>query len=200
MLASQKLDSSAAKRLRKLGSASKCGELPHNASRDINRTLQKETSSAPLYIAQVPMWDYEADSQIQEDVAFSLVHETIDGLVSGGEALEDWVGVELSSALHNTLQDWSGRTGIADEGNLVGVGLWGDAAPFHTRDSVFILLFNILTGKNHARHWVVAFAKRSVCKCGCKGRCTFEGVMRVVVWSLDALAAGDTGRIAINMF
>ena len=72
----------------------------------------------------------------------------------------------------------------------VAVGVLGDSARYFTRDQLYLLLFNVISGKNHKRYWVGAWSKRTQCDCGCKGRCTLDGIMAVFVWSIGCLVRG----------
>ena len=69
-------------------------------------------------------------------------------------------------------------------------GLWGDAAPYTLRDSLYLLIFTMLSGIRREYFWIFAVTKRSCCACGCQARHTFEAVFRVIVWSLVARMAG----------
>ena len=42
---------------------------------------------------------------------------------------------------------WKSRAGLgAEDGPILGLGLWGDAAPYSTRDSLYLLvLFRVLS-------------------------------------------------------
>ena len=80
--------------------------------------------------------------------------------------------------------------GISSTDGIIPMGVWGDAAPYHTRDSLFLLLVSPLSVRDRSRMWVCAFSKRMVCCCGCRGRCTFEGCFKILAWSFTALACG----------
>ena len=116
---------------------------------------------------------------------FFLPHEVLEFLVTQGK---DVFTAELNSALDIALKDWCRRMVVAEL--VAGLGLWGDSAPFLTRDSVFVMLMDVLTGTYHDRLVLCAFAKSSVCACGCGGRHTFNKIFAVIKWSARALAAG----------
>ena len=76
---------------------------------------------------------------------------------------------------------------IPGDGSDVAIcGLWGDAAPFHTRDSIMMLIFNVISGVCNTRHWIATCSKRMTCQCGCLGRCTFDSMFRFIVWVATA--------------
>ena len=92
--------------------------------------------------------------------------------------------------LENTFKNWKQRVGMDLDCPAVAIGVWGDSARYFTRDQLYLLLFNVISGKNHKRYWVAAWSKRTQCDCGCKGRCTLEGIMAVFVWSIGCLVRG----------
>ena len=68
------------------------------------------------------------------------------------------------------------------------VALYIDAVPYTLTDSVIgFWMINVLTGR---RHLFLILRKRMVCKCGCRGWCTFYPIMVFVHWCLQAFAAG----------
>ena len=72
----------------------------------------------------------------------------------------------------------------------------GDSAPFHTRDSIFLLLFNVLSGNlQKKRFWTCAFPKSMFCNCGCKGRHTFDDVFSVLLFACRAWLSGVWPRL-----
>ena len=78
----------------------------------------------------------------------------------------------------NTTSGWWAIT------RLRACGLWGDAATFHTRDQMYLVLMNIMTKHGHGgkRYWLCSFAKKVFCACGCFGRCTYDAVFAVLSW------------------
>ena len=53
---------------------------------------------------------------------------------------------------------------------------------YHTRDSLYMSLWNVISGEYHRRYWAGAWSKRTSCQCGCQGRCTFASVWRFWIW------------------
>ena len=43
---------------------------------------------------------------------------------------------------------------------FLSLGVWGDAAPYAHRDSLYMLLFNVISGRHHKRFWFATFPKR----------------------------------------
>ena len=81
---------------------------------------------------------------------------------------------------------------MQDNGDVAVLGLWGDSAPYNTRDSLFLCLWNVLSGLHHLRYWFTAFPKRVMCACGCKGRHTMATVWSVLHMCLMALLTGKS--------
>jgi hypothetical protein len=78
---------------------------------------------------------------------------------------------------------------VQNPGELVlPIALYLDAVPYTLTDSVLgIWIINMLTG---ARHLFCVIRKRFVCRCGCRGWCTFFGLLQYIHWCIAALAAG----------
>ena len=74
-----------------------------------------------------------------------------------------------SEGLDLELHQWCERTSVSMGDDITVVGVWGDAAKLNTRDSVYAILFNVLSGVMHARYLICAFGKRQCCQCGCQG-------------------------------
>ena len=67
--------------------------------------------------------------------------------------------------------------------------LYSDAVPYSKVDSAIgFWLCNIVTG---SRHIVAIMRKAQLCKCGCKGWCSFWPVLEFLRWSLAAMGKGE---------
>ena len=61
-----------------------------------------------------------------------------------------------------------------------------DALPYSLVDSVIgVWLINLITG---ARHVMMVVRKKIVCACGCRGWCTYHGMLLFIHWVLECLA------------
>ena len=78
---------------------------------------------------------------------------------------------------------------VANPGDcVVPLTVYLDGVPYSNTDSVVgVWVENIATG---SRGIVATVRKNSVCACGCKGRCTYWHVMRMLEWSFGCLADG----------
>jgi hypothetical protein len=162
-----------------------------HSSRTLLRALDKCAVLHPPYLAKIQLWDKDKMESSLGDVAFLPPHETLSALVRDGQE-ERWCSFDESQQGFKTeLHDWAARLDL-DLGNKFWtcLALWGDSAPSTHRDGVFLLLFTVLSGAFRDRLWICTFNKHRVCRCGCVGRCTFDGIYRVVAWSARALLAG----------
>ena len=121
---------------------------------------------------------------------FLVPHEEIDKAMAD-TPVEHWTSLKSGSGLERTVQNWAARVGIDVASNdIAAFGVWSDAAPYHTRDSLYLVLVNVLSGVFHSRFWMCAWGKRLACNCGCKGKCTYDAVWRVLRWSMQCYLSG----------
>ena len=103
---------------------------------------------------------------VLDDCYFNLPHEIIDYEIDS-RGMDEVVG-EPGEKIQKLIDAWAEKTGVeSNDQPVVGVGVWGDTAPYGTRDSLAVLLFNILGSVQ--RYWFCVFSKRTACACGCKG-------------------------------
>ena len=128
------------------------GERPdnRNASRGVSRAM-RASSSARLpepYEFDCPLWDDINCCAVVEKVAILLPHELIDSQIEPGEE-EEWCSLNDSQGeFHDDISAWSARTGVSLDGqNVAGGALWGDAAPYSLKDSIYLLILTILIQK-----------------------------------------------------
>ena len=108
----------------------------------------------------------------------------------GGANVSDFCSLPPDSPLRRIRREWMDEQNVPGDGeDLLLVGIWGDAAAFHTRDSISMLIFSVLSGLSHERHWVATWSKRITCRCGCQGRCTFAVFRRLFAWVMTAWKA-----------
>ena len=71
-------------------------------------------------------------------------------------------------------------------GPVCPVAIFIDAVPYSHTDSIIgWWVINLVTGR---RHLFCTLRKKSCCKCGCRGWCTFHVVFAFLRWSLEAAA------------
>ena len=155
------------------------------------RAFSKKAGAPPVYKAQIPVWDKIADCQKLEWFHFMLPHEVLSSLLCF-VSLVSLISFPGNPDMQNTFTSWLQSNDLSDMADrAVAIGIWGDSAQYFTRDlSLYILLFNILSGSVNCRFMIAAFGKRSLCQCGCLGKCTFEAVFQVIAYSLTSLKQG----------
>lgn len=158
--------------------------------RDIISKMNRRCDKSPLYSAKIPFCDRDHQRKYFDECYFALVHEMLDFAVSKS-TLAEFLGFGNNYGLAKTFEDWKHRVGILDGvQNVLACGLWGDDAAFNTRESLCVLLFNVLSGVHNTRYWICAFGKKLLCKCGCGGRCTMDAIWDVVSWDFGCLLSG----------
>ena len=101
-------------------------------------------------------------------------------------SLAEWGHVPTAHPLNRTRSDWCSRVGqTGRELQTAIVGLWGDTAPVSSHLSLFVLLYNVISGVHNIRLVFAAWPKELMCNCGCFGRCTFDAAVRVFAWSME---------------
>ena len=141
-----------------------------------------------MYCAEIDLWDPETCTRYRDVAHFMLVYEVLDMVVRDND--RDYTQLDPLSPLFNERRDLGVRENV-DTSDMSALQLWGDSAPFNDAgDSLYTLLWEVLSSTDNTRHPIVAFPKTRVCDCGCKGRHTFDSIMVVVVWMFRALFAG----------
>lgn len=161
-----------------------------HSSRTVQRFLRKTANLPPPYMTTIPMWDHKLNKQIQGKIKLYPIHESLDRVVAEGAEAE-WGSFDESQASFRTgLEEWGSRVGATLAGIWMCLALWGDAAPYTHKDSIYLLTCRVLNGSHRTRVWIAGFSKRRLCACGCFGRCTFNALFDVVSWSMKAYLTG----------
>ena len=173
-----------------------CKPGPHpskSSARSLKRSLAalSDTENLQPYYASIPMWDSERGCQVMEDCSCLAPHEALSYVIPEG-AEHDWASIDTDSiGLQNDLRNWERRTNVAaSDLPTISLGLWGDTAPLGNRNNLCLLSCKVLSGTRKARLWIFAGATRKFCQCGCKNRCTYEAIWKILQWSFAALLAG----------
>lgn len=161
-----------------------------NAHRDIMVHLGKQSDRPEVYETDICFWDSNTESQVWLPCDFLLPHEVMDYEIGKGR-LEDWSRLRNNPHLQSTFDEWCAGVGLnSSDPDVLAFGLWGDSAVISAKESLFVLLFNCLSGICNRRFWVCAFGKKVVCQCGCYGRHTFDSIFKVLQWSFAAMLSG----------
>ena len=177
---------------KKLAKAGKSGKLPGNISRDVVRTISGVAKKPQVYSTSFLIWDEKLDKQVETQIYLLLPYEKVDYEILTRKKLTGnrnpeiarWCHLSQDNPLYDVRKTWMDEMGLSgdDEASIAVCGLWGDGAVYHTRDSLHLLLFNVLSGVDQTRHWIGAYSKKQQCQCGCKGLCTIESIWRILVW------------------
>ena len=166
------------------------GTLPGNLSRDVISKMGKQSGYPQVYSTGCTFWDEDANAPIEDDMHFMVAHEVLDHEISDA-AVDDWVKLPVDHSLNNTKAEWMQEVGMHGDGHDVCMfGVWADAAVYHTRDSLNLILFNVISGCYQQRFWLGAFSKRSQCRCGCKGMCTWDRMWATLAWMFGICQTG----------
>ena len=174
------------------GTSGESSSSSANAARYVIRSFRSTLGGkAPdVYAADCKLWDPINGKTSDDEVHFILPWEVVK-LQGSAEELSY---LPDSSPFYTRRLEWGRRVGVdvlASDVGIIPMGLWGDSAPCTSSgDSVYLLLWNSLSSASRDRNWIVAFSKRHVCECGCQGRCTFDSILKVVVWIFEVLLTG----------
>ena len=172
--------------LAKIGNS---GRQVGNLHRDACRNLGRKSKQPPIYQQNCIFWDHLRHCQIQDVCNFMLPHEILDHEVEI-TGVDQWLGLGDNTYLEQRLNSWKERTNTSHVENMAAMGLWADSAAYNTRDSLFVFLFNVLSGIHRQRFWCAAFSKRMQCQCGCKGRHSYDSIYKVLIWPLGCAYTG----------
>ena len=162
-----------------------------NAARATTRVLAKTAVLNEPYMVKIPGWDDKKNERTMLTMSILPLHETLDCIVKPGAEAEWTSFSDTQQGLKDDLRQWGQRVQVDTENDpWACIALWGDAAPYTKRDSLYLLLFTVLNGRERERIWIAAFSKRVLCRCGCFGRCTLDGIWDIVAWSMKALLVG----------
>ena len=158
-----------------------------NMSRDVMRAMTSGSTYPDYYTTSIVLWDSDMDCKITEDIHYLVPYEVADWTIGENGDVSSYTSLAPGSPFNDLKAQWMRENQIPGDGSDVVVcGLWGDAAPFFTRDSILMIIFNIISGFSNTRHWIGAWSKRMTCQCGCQGRCTFDSMFRFLVWVATA--------------
>ena len=148
-------------------------------SRDIMRSMTASSTKPEIYSTHMTFWDPDLNEQVEDEVYCLIPYETVDKLADRDGDLSQYTSLPEGSPFLRRKAEWMERVGAQGDGHdIVCCGLWGDGAAYHTRDSLNLLLFNMVSGIIRTRFWIATWSKRLSCNCGCSGRCTLASFWR----------------------
>jgi hypothetical protein len=74
---------------------------------------------------------------------------------------------------------------VQNKGLALPLSIYIDGVPYSRTDTTIgFWLQNIVTG---VRHLMISFRKKLACKCGCRGWCSYDAMLRVIHWVVKSL-------------
>jgi hypothetical protein len=167
------------------------GMAPGKASgkymRHVDKVVGYAACSGDLYEMQVPGHGKHDLSRTLHNVIVLPCHE---GLAQDMEAhaYRHRVREYLDSA--DLPRAYTEHPKVRDQppGSVAPVALYIDAVPYSQTDSVIGFWLECMATTK--RHLFAIFRKRQLCRCGCRGWCTFHSLFLMIRWCLAALAEG----------
>jgi hypothetical protein len=166
------------------------GSNKKNISRDINRKLVQNASLPPEYWHEIQVWDTQSNSAAKKKIPFLLPHEVMHNLVQEQGIESFLVNAENNPMAYQKLQETCSKY-KKNMNRTIAIGVHGDGVPYTKKDSIEILSWNFLSCPTADRIPITAVSKKHTCRCGCKGSCTWNGIFKVVSWSLKMLCTGQ---------
>ena len=140
-----------------LAKCARTGKYRANCSRDVISKMAKKCRDRPsCYSTKIPFWCDKKDRRTLMECFFLLPHEIVHWLLERSQDVTEFVGFD-NERMQKIFQDWKTKAGVHTD--ALALGLWGDSATYNTRDSIYMILMNILSGKKH---------KRFSCQIGCR--------------------------------
>ena len=146
--AGARLDEPERKVLKKWSAAGGGGKYEGNIHRDLLSKMSNKPETQ-LYSEHIPFWDKVQNVQYKGECYFNLPHEELDERV-GNTSTFEWCFLEEEDPIYTVRRAWCADPDVkideADVGRTAAIGLWGDSAVMSHRDSLIVLLYNVLSG------------------------------------------------------
>ena len=155
-----------------------------HAARDMRKRLLKKSKWPDVFEYKVRVWDPKDQTEKTVKVPFLLIHEVL-SVISKRNSMDklcERSGLSESARKHN---EWvSSELGDA---NIIPLGLWGDGVPcnFDKSQSIEILMWSLPGLQSSMRVPITCLNKKFM-----QTHNTVDDCMKVVAWSLRALAVG----------
>lgn len=161
--------------------------MPPESHRQAEHLTQCIATSveSKFYSTQLPTWDNAEQRRTKIPFPIRLPHESFASeFVKAPEEFD----VGRYTPENYPPQYRAHPVTVAKGRDSVPIGYFSDGVPHTTKDSFLVYYWsNTLTGR---RYLMFAVRKSDLCQCGCKGECSIGELMRVLVWSFNALASG----------
>ena len=163
------------------------GRHTQNLSRDITRNLAKESSMPHLYWAELPMSSDVHSSTTLVSMPFLLPHEVIGNASDRSKYFHD---VPPNMDKLRVVRDRACASLGMDPRLVSPIGLHGDGVPHQKKGNIEVLSWNPCAFPDYERVLFCAIDKKFLCRCGCKGRHTFDAALDIFCWSMCCLTQG----------
>ncbi len=138
-----------------------------------------------FYAAKIPLWCNATQERILEDFPMHLPHQLFSELYKTNPALFDPINIDVTELPPM----WLNHAVYAANGDkAIPVSLYSDGVPHSKTDSFYVYYFKLVHSSE--RHMICAVRRVDLCRCGCRGMCTFGSIGRILSWSLNVLAGG----------
>ncbi len=150
----------------------------------LQRTLPLKSADC-FYTARIPLWDSTSQTRVLEDFPMHLPHQIFSEIYKSKPALFDPVNIDFSELPPL----WLEHPVFAAQGDkAIPISLYSDGVPHSKTDSFYAYYFKFV--HDSERFMICSVRRIDVCRCGCRGMCTFGAIGRILSWSLNTLASG----------
>ena len=143
-------------------------------------------SADSFYLASIPMWNHQDQQRSLEPFPFVLPHIIFRNCYIREPLLFDQLNLDHCDVPPSW---WDHPVFKSHGGDAFPVALYSDGVPHSKSDGFVCWYFSLVNSKQ--RHLVCTLRKSDVCRCGCKGNCSFGSIQRVIAWSMNQLASGQ---------
>lgn len=156
-----------------------------NYQKHLDRTLGFDKSKAAFYELKVPGYPRSEAGRATMAVPMCPPHEAIEKECEENPAM----GVLLQEKAADLPRAYAANPVVRSSATpVLPLALYMDGVSYTNSDSVVgIWVINLITG---VRHIVGLLRKAVVCRCGCRGQCSWWPILVFIRWSLRACGAG----------
>ena len=157
--------------------------------RHLTKALQLDNFAArDIYFADIPFHDKAGNRRQHREHGFLLPHERV-AAIAADDLTAFAPPAEERDAI-GQLPRYQGCSLLQDLGweRVACLGFYVDAAPHSKRDSFYAFYWNNVFSIE--RRVITTIRKSDLCRCGCRGLCSINAIMKVIVWSFLVLRSG----------
>ena len=167
-------------------------------NRKLKRVLGDDRAADEIYAIEVP--SYNKKAILREKHRFSMIpaHEEFARHVEEQKFAAELLDFQERAPRAYREHPIVLEAAAAGCGLPMPIALYLDGVPYSHVDSVIgFWMVDLLTAR---RFLIAVLRKKLVCKCGCKGWCTYQPIFRSIAWSLRSISKGylpevdDLGR------